>query len=132
MAGYYPHINLYKSQLEQWQKLAQFNEQQRLKAAPQGVCGAIGAAQLAPPVDSPSGVVAMIEQAHQELTDLSFAFSNLRGKLEPLFEPYPEACAAACESQSCEAAAIAQLRMLIGRIADMALEIRCLTGALRI
>ena len=78
------------------------------------------------------GIVSMTEDAHSAFQSMCEAFSELRATLGPLIEPYPELNGEACQNQTCEAAAVTGLRMLVERIYGKTSEIRSLTAALRV
>lgn len=84
------------------------------------------------PASAP-GVVEMTAGAHQAFEVLSQCLGDLITKVGPLIEPYPEpGISTGNQTQSCEAAAIVNLRMLIERINDKTAEIQRLTAALRV
>lgn len=82
---------------------------------------------------SAPGIVDMTAGAHQAFEVLSQSLGDLMAKVSPLVEPYPEpGCAVGNQTQSCEASAITNLRLLIERINDKTAEIQRLTAALRV
>lgn len=79
------------------------------------------------------GVVEMTSRAREAFEVLSQYLGDLISKTGPLIEPYAEpVCSDGARSSSCEAPAIAGLRVLVERIEEKASEIRRLTDALRV
>lgn len=86
--------------------------------------------QIAP---VPMGILAMTENAHEAFQRLSNALGELRDRLNPLTEPYPEPCEKACTTnQIAEASAVVGLRTLVERIDTKTAEIHRLLSALRV
>jgi hypothetical protein len=81
---------------------------------------------------SPDGIVSLPVAALQAFAVLSREIGDLRERLEPIVEPYPDTFEKQTGLSAVEASAVVSLRQLIEAINEKATYVRQITAAVRV